>query len=91
MRSFSTYFSDDGRARADVFANGIAGLRVQCELDGRVVAVINSFSTLDDAEDFAEDFVLNKKNNNGQQDNRQSSVLYRIAEPNERNGQPCMG
>jgi hypothetical protein len=90
MRSFSTYISDDGRAIAKVYANGITGLRVVCSLDEKPVAVVNTFATIDDAEDFAEDFVTNKNKKEADGNYRKPSVLHRIAEPNERDSQPCM-
>ena len=85
----STYLSDDAHARAEVKLYGI-NLRVVCYLNDVVVAVINTFHNVDDAEDFAEDFVLNKEKEQEYEYNGQPSVLHRIAEPNERDSQPCM-
>jgi hypothetical protein len=87
----SKYFSDDGRAEAVVSLTGTYAINVSGYVDGRLVASINTFDDIDAAEDFAEDFVRDNKKNNGQQNNQQLEVLYRIAEPNERDRQPCMG
>lgn len=58
----STYVSDDGKARADVYLEG-KRLAVVCKSNGvQRVKVGIPTTALDAAEDFAEDFV--SKNNN---------------------------
>jgi hypothetical protein len=93
MITLSKYFSDDGRAVATVeLLKPTYTLRVTCTVNDVVVTVINTFTDAEDAENFAEDFVLNKNKKNKNDDiARQLAVLHSVAEPNERDSQPCMG